>query len=175
MLSTRPILDGFRGPRTSPRSIALDEKRVRTNSRSAILAQVEGDGFVIRCQMTGGEALDLILARFPGFREHLDEVAFDDDGPLLLHVVMGDLGRYYMAEVRRHQESRTRFWAMVEDLAASDGNYVSEAVHSSLIEWFAWGSPEEQAALVEARRLFGAATRKMVSYFARDLPGLLKR
>jgi hypothetical protein len=127
---------------------------------------------VIRREMLGAEALELILDRLPGFRSHVDDIAVEDDGSVLLHLVMGDLGRYYMGEARTDEQLRPRFWATVEELAASGGNYVPEAVHSSLVEWFAWGSDEEKQALVRAYALLGPETRRMVRYFARDLPDL---
>ena len=138
----------------------------------------EGDGFVIVEQMTGEQALDLILAELPGFREYLDDKIVRPQAQgeeVLLHAAMSDLGRYYMREARSDSDLRSRYWATVEDLAASPGQYVREAVHSSLIEWFAWGSPEEKDALVDAYDLIGPETRKILGYYAGDLPRLLKR
>jgi hypothetical protein len=139
---------------------------------SGILDRVEGGDFVIRRGMTGEEALALILDRLPAFRAHLDEEsAFGEGGePLLLHLVMGDLGRYYMAVARHDDDLRRRYWEVVEQLASSEGQYVDNAVHTSLIEWFAWGDEDEKNALVTAYPLLGRETRRMVSYFADSLP-----
>jgi hypothetical protein len=46
------------------------------------------------------------LDRLPGYGGYL---TFPEEGHALLHPAMGDLGRYYMAEVRRHPDMRRTY------------------------------------------------------------------
>jgi hypothetical protein len=75
---------------------------------------------------------------------------------------MGDLGRFYMEHGKRDKDLSVRFWQVIEELAANGDDGVENAVHVSLVEWFAWGSKAEQAALTEAEHLQGPATSAMV-------------
>jgi hypothetical protein len=114
-------------------------------------------------------AIDRLLAVVPEFapdyRESVGHPSYDADGDLLLHVVMGDLGRFYMERARPDHDLAARFWRVVEELACTGDDGVQNAVHVSLIEWFAWGDDAEQAALAEAAPLQGPATRAMVEAY----------
>jgi hypothetical protein len=117
--------------------------------------------------------MERLLAVVPEFTaDYEDSVghpSYDADGDLLVHVVMGDLGRFYMANARHDQELAGRFWRVIDELASHGDEGVENAVHVSLIEWFAWGAEDEQAALVEAEPLQGHATWSMVqAYRPRD-------
>ena len=51
----------------------------------------------------------------------------EPDNKLLIHVVMGDLARFYMAEANDvHTDVSARFWRVVEELAA-DGDQAVES------------------------------------------------
>src|SRR5262245_46078969 len=50
----------------------------------------------------------------------------------------GDLGRFYMARALDDPELAGRYWSVVEELAANGDQVVESAVHTSLIERFAW-------------------------------------
>lgn len=114
----------------------------------------------------GHQAVTVLLRGLPEFEaEYSDSDGHpdaDDDGQLLLHVVMGDLARFYMAHGLGDAELAARFWRTVEDLAANGNQYVAEAVHTSLVEWFAWGDDAEQGALREAESMQRPETRAMV-------------
>jgi hypothetical protein len=115
------------------------------------------------------QAIDRLLAVVPEFtpdyEESVGHPAYDHDGDLLLHLVMGDLGRFYMLHARPNGDLAMRYWQVIEELAATGDEGVQNAVHVSLVEWFAWGDDAEQAALAEAERLQGAATRVMVQAY----------
>lgn len=112
--------------------------------------------------MDEAEALRYLVERLPEFGPVADEHVQDNDG-LLLHVLMGDLARFYMERARLDPELASRYWATVEVLAGQGDERVENAVATSLIEWFAWGDATDREALQAAD--LGAATQKM----ARDL------
>ena len=58
-----------------------------------------------------------------------------------------------------------RFWALVEELATEGDQAVENAVWVSLIEWFAWGSTKEKAALVDAGDLQGPQTKAITAHY----------
>jgi hypothetical protein len=112
--------------------------------------------------VTREEAVQRLLDVLPEFRPYYD----DSDGrpaepgdELLLHVVMGDLARFYMARGLDNAGLAARFWRVVEELAADGDQAVENAVHVSLIEWFAWGDDSEKEALLNAGRLQGPMTK----------------
>lgn len=115
------------------------------------------------------DAIERLLALVPEFaadyEESVGHPSYDVDGDLLLHVVMGDLGRFYMERARPADDLAARYWRAVEELASTGDEGVQNAVHVSLVEWFAWGDDAEQAALAEAARLQGPATRAMVEAY----------
>src|SRR6202042_3618621 len=102
--------------------------------------------------MDPAQALDYLIAELPGFKDYL---AFPDESDPHLHPAMGDLGRYYMTQFRRHQWLAHTYWAAVERLATNGDETVRNAVHASLIEWFAYGDECEKAALAEATSAHG--------------------
>lgn len=121
------------------------------------------------------QAIERLLADVPEFavdyRESVGHPSYDADGDLLLHVVLGDLGRFYMAGARHDQELARRFWRVIEEIASNADQGVDNAVHVSLIEWFAWGDEDEQAALSEAEPLQGPAIWSMVQAYRPRAPG----
>jgi hypothetical protein len=114
--------------------------------------------------LTRDNAVARLLEALPEYQPAWDEIT-DLQGELLLHVMMGDLARFYMREYKQ-RDVRERFWRVVEELAADGDQYVENAVHVSLIEWFAWGSPEEVRAMDDARELHGPATRAIRAHYA---------
>jgi hypothetical protein len=114
--------------------------------------------------MTRDEAAARLVEVLPEFRSELEAAIEYDEGDLLLHPLMGDLARFYMRE-RGDADLRRRYWRVVEELAANGDDGVNNAVHVSLIEWFAWGSPEEVRALDDARELQGPATRAIREHY----------
>ena len=135
-----------------------------------IIPLADGFGSVVK-SMTGSEALGFVLERLPESRPFLDlDIIEGNKGEdALLHVAMGDLARFYMARCMGDRSLRRRFWATVEDLAANGGHYVEDAIGTSLIEWFAWGSASERRALRRAMRLHGPATSRIVDHYRADL------
>ena len=78
---------------------------------------------------------------------------------------MGDLGRYYMSRVRADPELSESYWSAVERLASEGDSAVVNALHASLIEWFAFGDADEKIALVDAAPMQGPATQAIVSQY----------
>jgi hypothetical protein len=118
--------------------------------------------------MTKEEAVERLLAVLPEFAPYYDESDGRPSGDwpeLLLHVVMGDLARFYMERGRRDHDLAARYWRVVEELAAEGGDEVENAVWVSLIEWFAHGSPAEQRALVDADPLQGPKTKAIRAHY----------
>ena len=115
------------------------------------------------------EALKRLLEELPEFgpeyQESVGHPDYDENGELLLHVVMGDLGRFYMSHGRGNAEIAARFWRVVEEMAQEGDEAVENAVHASLIEWFAWGDAAEQAALLDASPRQGDATTAMIGHY----------
>ena len=70
-----------------------------------------------------------------------------------------------MSKARNDKELAGRFWHVVEQLAADGNQYVEIAIHTSLVEWFAWGDEDERAALTDAETLLGEATARMVEAY----------
>ena len=113
------------------------------------------------------EAVSRLLEALPTFRPYYeDEAPKPGEEELLLHLVMGELARFYMQQRLGEQpDLAERYWAVVEDLAAHGDEYVQDAVSASLIEYFAWGNEDEQAALRDAEPLQGPATTSMVAAY----------
>jgi hypothetical protein len=115
------------------------------------------------------QAVDRLLEAVPEFRADYEESVghpnYGGEGELLLHTVMSDLACFYMEKANLDPELAARFWNVVEALASSGDEFVTNAVHVSLIEWFAWGDDDEQAALVQAEPHQGKATWVMVQAF----------
>jgi hypothetical protein len=112
--------------------------------------------------VTREEAVERLLDALPEFGpdyEESDGRPSEPSDDLLLHVVMGDLARFYMRHGLRNRELAARFWQVVEELAADGDQAVENAVWVSLIEWFAWGDDDEKAALVETGPLQGPKTK----------------
>ena len=128
-----------------------------TRNRGAVLDSV-----------TREEAVRRLLDVLPEFRPYCDNSDGRPTAPgdeLLIHVVMGDLARFYMAHGVDDPDVAARFWRVVEELAAHGDQAVENAVHVSLIEWFAWGDDTEQAALVSAGALQGPKTKAIRAYY----------
>lgn len=107
------------------------------------------------------DSLQHLCERLPEFTAQVDEhLACHDE--LLFHLVMGDLARFYWDTVRHDAEMARRFWMSVDWMAIKGDQYVENAVGVSLIEWFAWGSKEEQQVLLDAAPLQGSHTRAIV-------------
>ncbi len=108
--------------------------------------------------MDEAEALRYLVERLPEFApaavEHVQ-----DNGELLLHVLMGDLARFYMQQARLDPELSARYSTAVEVLASEGNDRVENAVAASLIEWFAWGKATDRDALHAAG--LGPATDKI--------------
>jgi hypothetical protein len=104
-------------------------------------------------------AVRTLVERLPEFAPIADEhVAFN--GELLLHVLMGDLGRFYMEHAVNEPLLAERYWRVVEELVATGDERVENAVAASLIEWFVWGDAKERAAIRAAAPMIGPATRR---------------
>ena len=112
------------------------------------------------------EAVSRLLEALPAFRPYYESEAPEPGDELLLHPVMGELARFYLEQGLAEQpDLAERYWTVVEVLAAHGDDYVKEAVHSSLIEYFAWGTKDEQAALRDAEPLQGPATSAIVAAY----------
>jgi hypothetical protein len=111
------------------------------------------------------KAIAYLVQRMPEYEEFL---TFPDEAAALLHPSMGDLGRYYMAQVRGDPELTETYWSTVERLASEGDSAVVNAVHASLIEWFAFGDADEKAALFDAAPMQGPATQAMVGHYRQD-------
>lgn len=118
--------------------------------------------------MNRDDAVTRLLEVLPEFRpcyEDSDAIPVHLGDELLIHVLMGDLARFYMAHGVDNPELAARYWRVVEELATQGDQAVQNAVHVSLIEWFAWGAADEQAALRDATALQGPETKALVAYF----------
>lgn len=116
------------------------------------------------------EAVDRLLAVVPEFGADCEgarryPTGEDEDRDLPLHGVMADLAPFYMGRARSDQELAARFWRVVEELASYGDDEVKNAIHVSLIQWFACGDEDEQAALMEAEPHQGRATWVMVQAY----------
>ena len=112
------------------------------------------------------KAASRLLEAFPAFRPYYKDEPRDPGDRLLLHPVMGDFARFYLEQRLAEQpDPAERYWAVVEELAAHGDEYVQDAVSVSLIEYFAWGTEDEQAALRDAEPLQGPATTSMVAAY----------
>jgi hypothetical protein len=118
--------------------------------------------------MDEAEAVLYLVEHVPEFAPVADEHAQTYD-ELLLHVLMGDLGRFYMARVRLDPELASRYWEAVEVLATDGDARIENAVAASLIEWFAWGEPSEQEALRAAAGDLGPTMRAIARAYLDDL------
>lgn len=112
------------------------------------------------------QAIAYLLERLPDYEEFL---TFPDEAAQLLNPSMGDLGRYYMARVRADPDLAEAYWSAVERLASEGDSAVVNAVHASLIEWFAFGDADEKAALFDAAPMQGPATQAIVIQYRQDL------
>jgi hypothetical protein len=124
--------------------------------------------------VTPEDAADRLLEVLPEFRadyEDSDAVPATPEDHLLLHLLMSDLARFYMRDVRGDPELAARFWRVVEELAVTGDQEVENAIHVSLIEWFAWGDDDEVAALIDAASLQGRATWAMVQAYRPRMAG----
>jgi hypothetical protein len=118
--------------------------------------------------MTREQAVHRLLDELPEFSpfyEESDGRPTEAGDELLIHVVMGDLARFYMERGAHDPELAARYWRVVEELATEGDQAVENAVHVSLIEWFAWGEEREQAALVNAGALQGPKTKAIRAYY----------
>jgi hypothetical protein len=108
-----------------------------------------------------------MVEAFPAFSPYYADEAPDPGEEILLHPVMGAFARFYLEQELADQPDLVqRYWSLVEELASRGDDYVKEAVHSSLIEYFAWGNESEQAALRNAEPLQGPATKAIVVAYA---------
>ena len=118
--------------------------------------------------MTPDEAVQRLLDELPEFRadyESSDGRPTEAGDQLLIHAVMEDLARFYMQHGVRDRDLAVRFWGLVEELATEGDHAVENAVWVSLIEWFAWGSKKEKAALVDAGDLQGPQTKAISAHY----------
>jgi hypothetical protein len=134
--------------------------------RSSIQAAVlSSPNRVVSPLIVPQEAITYLLDRLPGYDGY---PTFPEEGQALLHPAMGDLGRYYMAEVRPRPALARTYWSAVERLASEGDEAVRNAVHASLIEWFAWGDQDEKDALAEAAEAQGPATAALLRHCQPD-------
>lgn len=112
--------------------------------------------------------MEHLVERMPEFRPVLDDHLDFSGGENLFHMLMGDLGRFYMSTARHESDLSRRYWMAVEKLASEGDDDVENAVGVSLIEWFAWGDEGERAALIAAQDWHGPATRNMVVEYTRE-------
>ena len=118
--------------------------------------------------MDEAEAVRYLVGRLPEFEQVAGEHIQAYDEPLL-HVLMGDLGRFYMERARLDPELTSRYWQAVEVLATDGDAGVKNAVAASLMEWFAWGDVSEKAALRDAMNDLGPNTREAGRSYLDDL------
>jgi hypothetical protein len=88
--------------------------------------------------MTREQAVQRLLEELPEFSpfyEESDGRPTEAGDELLIHVVMGDLARFYMERAAHDPELAARYWRVVEELATEGDQAVENAVHVSLIEW----------------------------------------
>jgi hypothetical protein len=112
-------------------------------------------------------AVELLRDRLPEFSPAIAEHLDDNLGELLIHLLMGDLARFYMSDVLGNAEMQRRFWMVVDRLATQGDCRVENAVGVSLIEWFAWGDDRQRATLVAAKPLMSTAVRDVADEFLR--------
>lgn len=105
------------------------------------------------------------LPEFSSSYEESDGRPAEAGDELLIHVGMGDLARFYMERGTHDPELAARYWRVVEELATEGDQAVENAVHVSLIEWFALGDERELAALVDAGPLQGPQTKAIRAYY----------
>ena len=86
-----------------------------------------------------------------------------DGDEFLFHLFVHDLARFYMRDARADESLARRFWMAVERVSATGDEDVENAIGVSLIETFAWGNQHQRAALLEARPMFGPATRAIAA------------
>lgn len=110
-------------------------------------------------------AVGKLESRLPEFASAISEHAEDNDGEIQFQVLMGDLGRFYMAH-KQDADVRTRYWLLLEELASNGSQSVKNAIHVSLVEWFLAdpGGPEAEAFL-EAQGQQGPTTAEMASHY----------
>jgi hypothetical protein len=116
-------------------------------------------------RLDGEAAVELLRQRLPEFGPAIEEHRQDNFGELLLHVLMGDLARFYMSQALDNPESQRRFWMVVDRLAALGDDAVQNAIGVSLIEWFAWGNDRERATLIAAKPLMSSLVRAITDEF----------
>jgi hypothetical protein len=110
-----------------------------------------------------------IRARLPEFAPDIDEhLAFN--GELLLHLLMGDLARWYVKEALEQSELKRRVWMTIDWLDIHGDWSVQNAIGVSFIEWFAWGSDQDRAILIEAKPLMSSTIRAITDEFLRPRP-----
>jgi hypothetical protein len=119
--------------------------------------------------MNPDEASHYLVNCLPEFGPVLAQHLTDNDGELLIHLLMSDFGRFYTQHALSVPKLAARYWAAVETLAAEGDEDVKNAVHVSLIEWFAWGDEQESRALRNSVSALRPATRAMAAHFFRDL------
>lgn len=110
------------------------------------------------------QAVDYLVSRLPEFAAVVNEHRREYD-ELLIHVLMGDLARFYMERGVTSSDVARRLWEAVEEMAATGDQAVENAVWVSLIEWFAHGDDTEKAALVDAGPLQGPKTMAIRAYY----------
>lgn len=118
--------------------------------------------------MDEADAVRYLIKRLPEFAPVAAEHAQTYD-ELLLHVLMGDLGRFYMACAQGDPQLASRYWETVEVLVSTGDERVENAVAASLIEWFGLGDSSEQRALRAAADQLGPATREIAQTYLNDL------
>lgn len=109
------------------------------------------------------QAVDLLKSRLPEFAPVVD-AHLEDNDELLIHLLMGDLGRFYM-DRKADNEFRVRYWDAVELLASGGDEAVKNAVHVSLVEWFLAAPGEDADAFLASMQLQGPATAAMASHY----------
>jgi hypothetical protein len=109
-----------------------------------------------------------LVEQLPEFAPEVDyHLAFN--GELLFHVLMGQLAVFYMDVARDQPELSRRVWLALDHLATEADDYVQNALDVSLVEYFAWGSDDEKAALRDATPLFSPAMMRIVGKWQADL------
>ena len=96
------------------------------------------------------------------------------EGDLLLHVLLGELADFYVSRLAGDAERERRFWDVVERIARVGDEHVVEALHVSLVEWFAWGHEHERGALVAHATRERPLVRAMAAHYLDLATGRLR-
>jgi hypothetical protein len=113
------------------------------------------------------EAMQRLVTSVPGTRAVLDEHLDENCGEVLTHLLMADLGRWFVNAVATADERGVAdFLAAVESLYASEDPDTRNVAEVSFMELLAVAPDAKERAAIEAiRRLAGPKTMADLAHF----------